>query len=100
MIRYPKKLILLASFFIFYVPLFFALFQCYCLSEADFLGSPELEAPDVLNQPSCSVSDSKFLLYTADYDSLFILDGNIFDRLPVISFQIFLLDLTPHILRC
>ena len=100
MIRYPKQLMLLASFFIFYVPLFSALFQCHCLSEADFLGSPEFEAPDVLSQPACSLGDSKFLPYTADYDSLFILDGNVFDRLPAISFQIFLLDLKPLVLRC
>ena len=98
--RYPKILIPLASFFIIYVPLFFALFQCYCLSEADFFGSPEFEASDLLNQPSCSLGDSKFLLFTAGYHSSFILDGNIFDPLPVISFQIFLHDLKPHVLRC
>ena len=100
MIRYPKKLMLLASFFILFIPLYFALFQCHCLSEADFLGSPEFEVPDVLSQASCSVNDSKLLLYTADYDSLFILDGNIFDPLPVISFQTHPLALTTYALRC
>ena len=98
--RYPKILILLAFFFIFYVPLFFALFQCYCLSEADFFGSPEFEASDLLSQPSCSLSDSKFLLFTADYDSSFILETNIFDHSPLISFQTLHLDLRAEVLRC
>ena len=97
--RYPKILILLAFFFIFYVPLFFALFQCYCLSEADFFGSPEFEASDLLSQPSCSLSDSKFLIFTADYDSSFILN-NIFDYSPTISFQILQLDPRSPVLRC
>lgn len=98
--RYPKLLILLATLFIFYVPLFFALFQCYCLAEADFFGSPEFEAPDLLSEPSCSLSDSKLLIFTVDYDSSFILDTNIFDHLPIISFQILHLDLRAQVLRC
>jgi len=98
--RYPKILILLVSFFIFYIPLFFALFQCYCLSEADFLGSAEFEAPDLLSQPSCSLSESKILLFTANYDLLFILNNNIFDHLLVISFQTYPVDPTSHVLRC
>jgi len=100
MIRYLKRIILLVSFFIFYIPLFFAFFQCYCVSEADFLGSVEFEAPDLLSQPSCALNESKFLLSTAYYDLLLILNNNIFDHLPVISFQTYPLDLTTHVLRC
>ena len=98
--RHPKLLVLLASFFIIYVPLFFALFQCYCLAEADFFGSAEFEAPDLLSQPSCSLSDSKFLIFAVDYNSSFIWDTNIFNHLPIISFQILHLDPRAHILRC
>jgi len=98
--RYPKILILLALFFIFYVPLFFAFFQCYCLADADFFGSPQFEAPDLLSEPSPSLSDSKFLLFIANYDSSFFLDINIFDHLPVISFQILHLDSRTQVLRC
>ena len=98
--RYRKMLILPALFFIFYVPLFFAFFQCYCLSDADFFGSPQFEAPDLLSEPSPSLSDSKFNLFIADYDSSFILNTNIFDRLPTIAFQILHLDPRTPVLRC
>ena len=98
--RYPKILLLFALFFIFYVPLFFAFFQCYCLSDADFFGSPQFEAPDLLSEPSPSLSDSKFVLFIGNYDSSFILDTNIFDHLPVIAFQILQLDPTTPVLRC
>jgi hypothetical protein len=97
--RHPRFLILLAPFFIIYFSLFFALFQCYCLSDADFLGSPAIEAPDLLSQPSCSLGDDKLFVLTSHHTVL-ISDADIFKQLAVISFQISSLDLTSHILRC
>ena len=97
--RYPRFLILLAPVFIIYISLFFALFQYYCLSDADFLGSPAIEAPDLLSQPSCSLGNDKFFVLSSHHN-LLISDGNIINQLAVISFQISSLDLTTHILRC
>jgi hypothetical protein len=97
--RHPRFLILLAPFFIIYFSLFFALFQCYCLSDADFLGSPAIEAPDLLSQPSCSLGDDK-LFVLISHHTVLIADVDIFKQLAVISFQISSLDLTSHILRC
>ena len=98
--RYPKILILLVSFFIFYIPLFFALFQCYCLSEADFLGSAEFEAPDLLSQPSCSLSESKSFLLSADHDSLFISKDDFLNLLRGTSLRIPSPYLMTHVFRC
>ena len=98
--RYPKTLILPVLFLIFYIPLFLALFQCYCLSDADFFGSPAFEAPDLLSEPTCSLGNDKFFVFCDHLDLLFISDHNIFRQLPVISFQIYSSDLTTDILRC
>ena len=97
--RHPRFVILLAPFFIIYISLFFALFQCYCLSDADFLGSPAIEAPDLLSQPSCSLGDDK-LFVLSSYHNFLTSDENILKQLDVISSQIPSLDLTNHILRC
>ena len=97
--RSPRFLILLAPFFIISVSLFFALFQCYCLSDADFLGSLAIEAPDLLSQPSCSLGDDK-LFVLSGHHNLLPSDENIFKQLDVISSRIPSLDLTIHILRC
>jgi hypothetical protein len=97
--RYPRFLILLAPFFVIYISLFFALFQCYCLSDADFLGPPAIEASDLLSQPSCSLGDDKFFALSSHHIVL-ISDADIFKKLAVISFPISSLELTSHILRC
>ena len=99
--RRPKLLILLASFFIFYVPLFFGLFQCYCLSEADLFASPAFEGPDLLSMPSGSLGNNKFfVLLSSLHDSLFIPDSTAFRRLLIIPSQICYLEVKPRILRC
>ena len=97
--RHPRFLILLAPFFIISISLFFALFQCYCLSDADFFGSPAIEAPDLLSQPSCSLGDDKFFALISHHNIL-ISDKNILKQFAAISFRISSLDLTTHILRC
>jgi hypothetical protein len=97
--RHPKFLILLAPFFIIGISLFFALFQCYCLADADFFGSPAIEAPDLLSQPSCSLGDDKFIMLCSHHH-LLISYENILRQLAAISFHISSFDLTTHILRC
>ena len=99
--RRPKILVLLASFLIFYVPLFFGLFQCYCLSEADLFASPAFEEPDLLSMPSCSPNNDKFFaLFSPLYDSLSIPDDSFFDRFFIIPSQMTYREVTAEILRC
>jgi hypothetical protein len=97
--RHPKFLILLTPFFIIFISLFFALFQCYCLTDADFLGSPAIEATDLLSQPSCSLGDDKFFVFNNQHH-LLISYENILKQLAVISLHISSFDRTTHILRC
>jgi hypothetical protein len=98
--RRPKILIFVASLLIFFIPLFFALFQCYCLSDGDFFASPGFEGDDLLSLPSCSLGNVKFLVFSGYYHFLFLLDNNIFEQLHPILFQISSLDPTSRILRC
>ena len=99
--RYSKTKILLASFFIFYVPVFFGLFECYCLSDADLLGSPSFERPDLLSMPSCSQGRNKFFVFIADHDLLSLLDNNIFfNHLRATLLQIPSIYLLTSVLRC
>jgi hypothetical protein len=97
--RQSKILILLAPFFIICISLFFGLFQCYCLTDADFLGSPAIEATDLLSQPSCSLGDDKFFALNSHHN-LLISYENILKQLAAISFHISSFDLITHILRC
>ena len=100
MSRYRKAQIVLGSFFVLYVPLFFGLFLCYCLAEADFLGSPAFEAPDLLSQPSCGLGKVKFSVSSSPLDFSLMLDNNISNPLAEISFRISSFDPVPHVLRC
>ena len=98
--RHSQIVILLVIFFIFYFPLFFALFQYYCLSDADFFGSPAFEAPDLLSQPACSVGSDKFLVFNGHHDLISILYNRCFGPSPLLSFQTFSFDPTSIVLRC
>ena len=97
--RHPKFLIFLTPFFIICISLFFALFQCYCLTDADFLGSPAIEAADLMSQPSCTLGDGKFFVLNSHHN-LLISYENIYKQLAAVSFHISSFDLTTHILRC
>ena len=98
--RHQRILILLASFFIFYFPLFFALFQYYCLSDADFFGSPAFEAPDLLSQPACSLGNDKFLVFNGHHDLISILHNWFFEQSLLILFRTLSFDPASVILRC
>ena len=98
--RHRKAFFWSASFFVVFIPLFFGLFLCYCLSDADIFGSPAFEAPDLMSEPACSLGNDKFLAFSGQYDVGSILPDKFFDQLPPVSFQISSLDLTNDILRC
>jgi len=98
--HYSKIHILSALFFVFFFPLFFAFFQFYCLWDADFLGSPMYESPDLLSQPSCAAGKAKLFILTCHVDPSFIPDSNIFWQALVIPSLIPYLEITTPILRC
>ncbi len=90
----------MAFFLVFFFPLFLGLFQFYCLWDADFLGSPTYEAPDLLSQPSLPVGSGKFIVFAAYQDVTSILRSSFFEQSFPISFQISSFDPTSVILRC
>jgi hypothetical protein len=98
--RRPRILILLAPFFIIYIPLFFALSLCYCLSDADFFGPAAFEALDPLSEPACSLGDEKLLVFSGHHDLISILHSWFYEQPPFISFQISSFDPASVILRC
>lgn len=98
--RYSKIQIFSALFFVFFFPLFLAFFQFYCLWDADFLGSPMYEAPDLLSQPPSPVGKIKVFVLACHVDSLFIPDSNIFRQPLIIPSLITYLEVTTSILRC
>jgi len=98
--RHSRILAAVAVFFIFFFPLFFAFFQFYCLWDADFLGSPQYEAPDILSMPSPSIGHHKFFVFSVDRVSFFIPDTTIFQQSLSIAFQLFHPEATTQILRC
>jgi len=82
------------------IPISSAHFHYRALSEADFLFTRlGVEAPDQISLPPGSLGKLK-VLGSSDYYYLFILDNNISEQLPIISFQISPLALTVFILRC
>ena len=98
--HYSRILIGVAVFFIFFFPLFSAFFQFYCLWDADFLGSPQYEAPDILSMPSPSIGHHKFFVFSVDRVSFFIPNTNIFQQPFPIAFQLSYPEVTTQILRC
>ena len=98
--HYSKIQIFAALFFVLFFPLFLAFFQFYCLWDADFLGSPMYESPDLLSQPPCPVGKMKIFVFACHIDSSFIPDSNIFRQLLTIPSQISSLEVTTPILRC
>ena len=99
--RNPKLQSGVALGFVFFLPLFLAFFQFYCLWDADFLGSPMYEAPDLLSQPSFPVGSGKFIVFDVHQDLISIFFHNwFFEQSLPISFQISSFDLTSIILRC
>jgi len=98
--RHSKAFFGSASFFVVFIPLFFVLFLCYCLSDADIFGSPAFEAPDLMSEPACSLGNEKFLVMTDPQDLRSVLHYRFFHQFPPVSFQISSLDLTNDILRC
>ncbi len=98
--RRPKRLLLLAAFFIVYIPVFLMLSLCYCLLEADFFDSPAFEAPDLMSEPASSPGHDKSLALSVHYDLVSVLNSNPLDRFPPVSLRIPSFDLTTDILRC
>ena len=98
--RYSRTTILLASFLILYVPVFFGLFECYCLSDADFFGPAAFEALDLLSEPACSLGDGKLVVFSGHDDLISILHSWFFEQPPFISFQISPFDPASFTLRC
>jgi len=98
--RHPKILPFLTLFLAIYIPLFFMLLLCYCLLDADFLGSPSFEAPDLMSEPTCSLGGDKLFAFSIHYDLATILNEKFFDPYPPVSFHISSFDLTNDILRC
>jgi len=98
--HYSGIQIFAALFFVFFLPLFFAFFQFYCLWDADFLGPPMYESPDLLSQPPCPAGKMKILVFACHVDSSFIPDSNIFRQPFIILSQISHPELTTPILRC
>jgi hypothetical protein len=98
--RYSKIQIFAALFFVIFFPLFFAFFQFYCLWDADFLGPPMYESPDLLSQPPCPAGKIKALAFACQVDSSFIPDSNIFRQPLIIPSQISHLEVITPVLRC
>ena len=98
--RYSKTKILLALFFILYVPAFWGLFEFYCLSDADIFGSASFEEPDLLSESACSSGNAKFVIFDSDHDSVSILYNWFFQRPRSMLLQIPSLDAGSEILRC
>jgi hypothetical protein len=97
---HPRVLIVLAAFFIIYIPLFFALSLCYCFSDADFFGPAAFEALDLLSEPACSLGDEKLVVFSGHHDLISILHSWLFEQPHFISFQISSFDPASVILRC
>jgi hypothetical protein len=99
--RHSKTKVLLASLCVLYVLVGFTLFQCYCLSEADFFSSSSFEAPDVLSILSCSLDDKSLFVFVGSIYSLFVLDHKIFlNGLRVTSVQMPSAYLLTSVFRC
>ena len=90
----------MAVFFVFFFPLFFAFFQFYCLWDADFLGGPMYERPDLLSQPPSPAGKMKTFVFTCYVDSSIIPDSNIFRQPLIIPSQISHLEVITPVLRC
>ena len=97
----PNKLrFLLVLALVICIPVAFVFFHYYSLSIADFLSSQlKLEAHDEISLPA--VADDKLKAFGLTcFDHLFFFDNKIFDRLPIISLQILVPEITTFILRC
>jgi hypothetical protein len=82
------------------IPAVFTFFNYYSLSIADFLSFQlKLEARDQISLPA--VSDDKLKAFGLTcFNHLFFFDNNVFEQLPVISFQIPIPEQTTFLLRC
>jgi len=90
----------LALALIICIPVAFTFFHYYSLSIADFLSSElKLEARDQISLST--VADDKFKTFgLTGLNHLFSFDHNIFEQLPVISFQRSIPGQTTFTLRC
>jgi hypothetical protein len=98
--RHRKTQFFLALALVTLIPVVFAFFYYFSLSEADFISLElKLESPDQISLPIGS--QDKFKAFgSSGFYHLHFLETNIFEQFPVISFQISPLGLPTFILRC